>query len=207
MSGSYKKGLESRQRICDAACELAEKYGYDNISVRDICKAAGVTTGSFYHHFKAKTDLMSAICRGGAGHFIPVIRTTLVGKTTAGQLDTFAYYYAKLNDYTGLEQLRVMYRPENHWFQKKREMESLLESIVLSGQQNGDLAAGLPAAEIAAYLYSVLRSCCLNWCMYDCGYDLSAQTIRYMRYAYRPFYRGPLPPLEEVFRDAPDGVR
>lgn len=191
MAKNYKKGIESKQRICDAACELSEKYGYDNISIRDICQAAGVTTGAFYHHFKAKTDLMSAICRGGAGHFIPVIRTTLAGKSTEEQLESFAYYYAKLNDYTGLEQLRVMYRPENHWFQAKREMEQLLESIVSDGQKVGDLITTLPADEIAAFLYSVLRSCCLHWCMFDCSYDLSQKTLQYMRYAMYGFFVTP----------------
>ncbi len=187
MAGNYKKGIESKQKIMDAAIRLAEECGYDNLTIRDICKEAGVTTGAFYHHFSQKTDLMSAICRKSAGHFIPVMKTVLEGKNTLEQLEIYAYYYAKLNDYTGLEQIRVMYRPENHWFQERREMEDVLELIISDGQQNGTLSTVRCAREIQEYLYVLLRGCCLHWCMFDCNYDLAQKTTDYIKLAIQPF--------------------
>ena len=191
MRNNYKKGLESKQRIIDAAIKLSEQFGYDNLNIRDICKEAGVTTGSFYHHFKQKSDLMSEICRNSAGHFIPVIRTVMEGKPAVEQLETYAFYYAKLNDYTGLEQLKIMYRPENHWFQTRREMEDVLESIIAGGQARGEIIPAPSAREISDYLYTLMRGCCLTWLMFDCSYDLSEKTILYMRYAIQSFLRKP----------------
>jgi len=37
------------------------KKGYVKASLRDICKAAGVTTGAFYFSFESKEALMTAI--------------------------------------------------------------------------------------------------------------------------------------------------
>lgn len=43
--------------ILNAAHTLMRDNGYDAVTVRDICKAAGITTGAFYHHFQSKEDL------------------------------------------------------------------------------------------------------------------------------------------------------
>lgn len=36
-----------------------QKNGYENLSIKNICEEAGVSNGSFYHHFKTKDDLLS----------------------------------------------------------------------------------------------------------------------------------------------------
>mgnify|MGYP002225751941 CR=1 FL=1 len=35
------------------------KQGYEQLSIKNICEEAGVSNGSFYHHFKTKDDLLS----------------------------------------------------------------------------------------------------------------------------------------------------
>ena len=34
--------------------------GFDKVSIRDICKEAGITTGAFYHHFSSKEALLES---------------------------------------------------------------------------------------------------------------------------------------------------
>lgn len=36
-----------------------QKGGYEELSIKNICEEAGVSNGSFYHHFKTKDDLLS----------------------------------------------------------------------------------------------------------------------------------------------------
>ncbi len=54
------RATESRTKLLDAALKSIRTKGYAASSVEDICTAAGVTKGSFFHHFKTKDDLAIA---------------------------------------------------------------------------------------------------------------------------------------------------
>jgi TetR/AcrR family transcriptional repressor of nem operon len=51
---------DSRTKLLDAAVTLIRTRGYEATRVDDVCAAAGVTKGSFFHHFKTKEDLAHA---------------------------------------------------------------------------------------------------------------------------------------------------
>ena len=48
---------ESKTRLLNAALHVVRAKGYAASTVDDICSEAGVTKGSFFHHFKSKDDL------------------------------------------------------------------------------------------------------------------------------------------------------
>lgn len=51
---------DTRQKLIDTALELMWTNSYGTVSVDDICKAADVKKGSFYHFFPSKVDLSIA---------------------------------------------------------------------------------------------------------------------------------------------------
>jgi TetR/AcrR family transcriptional repressor of nem operon len=48
---------ESKTKLLNAALNVIRAKGYAATTVDDICHTAGVTKGSFFHHFKSKDDL------------------------------------------------------------------------------------------------------------------------------------------------------
>jgi len=48
---------DSKTKLLDAALKVIRAKGYAATTVEDICSEAGVTKGSFFHHFKTKDDL------------------------------------------------------------------------------------------------------------------------------------------------------
>jgi TetR/AcrR family transcriptional repressor of nem operon len=48
---------QSKTKLLDAALHVIRAKGYAATTVDDICHKAGVTKGSFFHHFKSKDDL------------------------------------------------------------------------------------------------------------------------------------------------------
>lgn len=51
----------ARERILSAAQSLLELRGYSALGTAEICKAAGVPKGSFYHFFESKEALALAV--------------------------------------------------------------------------------------------------------------------------------------------------
>ncbi|MES2686921.1 MAG: DUF1428 family protein [Pseudomonadota bacterium] len=49
--------MQTRAQLLDAALRVIRSKGYSATTVDDVCRAAGVTKGSFFHHFSAKEDL------------------------------------------------------------------------------------------------------------------------------------------------------
>ena len=59
LSRQQLKSKETKARIFKAAKDILRKKGYEELSIKNICEEAGVSNGSFYHHFKTKDDLLS----------------------------------------------------------------------------------------------------------------------------------------------------
>ena len=59
MTKQKLKSQETKERIFQAAKAILQRNGYENLSIKNICEEAGVSNGSFYHHFKTKDDLLS----------------------------------------------------------------------------------------------------------------------------------------------------
>ena len=51
----------TRQKIVSSATRLFSLNGYDGTGVAEICEAAGVSKGAFYHHFPSKQDVFLTI--------------------------------------------------------------------------------------------------------------------------------------------------
>jgi TetR/AcrR family transcriptional repressor of nem operon len=56
---------ESKTRFLDAALEVIRTKGYEATTVDDLCAAAELSKGSFFHHFESKEELALA----AADHF------------------------------------------------------------------------------------------------------------------------------------------
>ena len=65
---------ESKTALLDAALSVFRTKGYTATRVEDICEAADLTKGSFFHHFKSKEELAIA----AAEHWIDVTSTTFL---------------------------------------------------------------------------------------------------------------------------------
>ena len=51
---------ESKTKLLDAALHVIRAKGYTATRIEDVCETAGLTKGSFFHHFKSKEELALA---------------------------------------------------------------------------------------------------------------------------------------------------
>ena len=55
-----KKAAETQQKLLMATIEQVAKHGYHNITVDEIAKTCGMSTGSAYRYFKNKKEMLIA---------------------------------------------------------------------------------------------------------------------------------------------------
>ncbi|MET3651199.1 TetR/AcrR family transcriptional regulator [Dyella japonica] len=71
MRVSKEKAAENRDALLDAASRLFRARGIDGVGVAEIAKAAGLTHGALYAHFKSKDELAAAAFEHGfAGNMV-----------------------------------------------------------------------------------------------------------------------------------------
>src|SRR5258708_6721973 len=82
---------DARSRLLHTAMQVIRAQGYSATTVDDICRAAGLTKGAFFHHFKSKEDLAVA----AAAHFSDMAERlfgTAPYREIADPLDRFLGY-------------------------------------------------------------------------------------------------------------------
>ena len=57
MPYSVEHKAQTRARIIESARIMFNRHGFEQVSIDDVMKQAGLTRGGFYHHFSSKDDL------------------------------------------------------------------------------------------------------------------------------------------------------
>ncbi|HHZ01320.1 MAG TPA: TetR/AcrR family transcriptional regulator [Tissierellia bacterium] len=52
------QALETERKVTDMAMKLVREYGYDQVTISQICNACGVAKGTFYSYFNSKKDIL-----------------------------------------------------------------------------------------------------------------------------------------------------
>jgi AcrR family transcriptional regulator len=57
-----RSGRVRREEIVAAAARIFARQGYAAVGMRDIAEAVGIRGASLYHHFRAKEEILYAVC-------------------------------------------------------------------------------------------------------------------------------------------------
>lgn len=113
LSKQQLKSMETKAKIFRAAKYILQKNGYEALSIKNICEEAGVSNGSFYHHFKTKDDLLSYYIEEQPG-----INPDLLDlpANTDEAIEAIVYVYLNYVSYCrelGVEFMANYYTPKN----------------------------------------------------------------------------------------------
>lgn len=60
-SGNMRQKVTSREKILDAAMEIAIREGVDHVSIRKLARSCGIGLGSMYNYYPGKEALIRAV--------------------------------------------------------------------------------------------------------------------------------------------------
>lgn len=159
-----QRSEETRNRILAAATKLFAQSGYEAAGVAEICTAAGVSKGAFYHHFPSKQavflellhiwldglDAQMVLVRRGAQSvpqaFLNLSSTMrTVFQAASGYLPMFLEFWTQANRDPAVWQATI---------DPYRRYQELFTSMIQEGIQEGSLRAVDP--QISARLIVAL---------------------------------------------------
>jgi TetR/AcrR family transcriptional repressor of nem operon len=93
-----RTATDTRERILDAAQGLILAQGYGATSIDDILSHTDLTKGAFFHHFRSKKDLATALIERYAAHDAELFRAFLaradrLGRTPLQQVQVLLGLY------------------------------------------------------------------------------------------------------------------
>ncbi|MBA3948232.1 MAG: TetR/AcrR family transcriptional regulator [Herpetosiphonaceae bacterium] len=101
-----------RQALLDAARSLIIDAGVEALTLREVARRAGVTTGAPYHHFADKAALVAALARQSLDELDHIAATALDGISDPHeQLRTLGVLYV-LYAVDHPAEFRLMFRPD-----------------------------------------------------------------------------------------------
>ena len=187
-----KQAAETRRKIFECAQDLFTRDSYESVKISDICKAANVSVGAFYHHFRNKETILNEGYRQFDRElqhlweaYTPTSHRDAIGFLIKGQLKAITrrgsvgasqFFKNQLSD----EEKYILNKKERFFYQT---LLSEIQAEIDDGGLKGD------AEEITDVLLRTSRGLIYDWCLHDGNYDIfqAGEQSLHMVFCY---YRG-----------------
>lgn len=186
---------DAKQKLIDTTVELIKKYGADTITVRSVCEEAGLSIGTFYHHFQNKDDLLMYFVREASFDSF-VLETPL--EDVAGRICelymhlidrylTLGEEFMKSFYTTGNKALSAYMGQENGCFADGTVM-ARCERELIDARKQGFLKKDADPHLLSMDICTIVKGCVFEWALDDGRMDI-AESLRRIVKAYLENYK------------------
>ena len=183
MTKVQEKQAQKRKDIIETIVPLLEDTPFEELGVEDICKAAGISVGSFYHYFEKKSDILTGLFTRIDTHLEQNVFPAMTKRSEADNLRIFAIEWLKYIEATGLEHSRLISAidaTDLNLDGEERSSVTVLAQHFARGQRLGTLDDSLPAKEAASLFMIALRGISLDWTRRNACYSLTERGSIYI---------------------------
>jgi AcrR family transcriptional regulator len=186
---------DAKQKLIDTTVELIKKYGADTLTVRSVCEEAGLSIGTFYHHFQNKDDLLMYFVREASFDSF-VLETPL--EDVAGRICelymhlidrylTLGEEFMKSFYTTGNKALSAYMGQENGCFADGTVM-ARCERELIDAREQGFLKKDADPHQLSMDICTIVKGCVFEWALDDGRMDI-AESLRRIVKAYLETYK------------------
>ena len=181
--------LKIRTKFGDALAKLLGEKTWDDITIKDICKEAGVSIGTFYYYYTSKEHLLYEKL-DKLDHYFDTALTKEASELKlydALELYWQSYiHWIKRKGFQRRAQILKFYLcdiPDGEWFYKRGLYTTLLE-IFNRAIENKEVKMNLTAEEMAKDVDAILLGQLSIWCISKGDYPLSKSVARCIHMYY-----------------------
>ncbi|MCQ2454751.1 MAG: TetR/AcrR family transcriptional regulator [Clostridia bacterium] len=175
-----KKNMRNTKgRIVSAAWHLFYEQGYENTTVDDIIFESETSKGSFYHYFSGKDSLLSTLSYLFDEKYEELSASFPENMDAISKLLYLnSEMFRIIEDTISIELLarllstQLVTKSEKHLLDKERTYYKLLRSIIVEGQENGEIVKDKSANDIVKAYAMYERALMYDWCLCNGEYSL-----------------------------------
>jgi len=183
MSKVAEKQLRRRSEIIEAVIPLIGSVPFEQLSVNEICSAAGISVGSFYHYFEKKSDLLVGLLGLIDEHLEEKVYPMLCSGSSVEKLRLFALEWARYVNSHGLERSKLIssVEPANTDLSgQKRSSVVFLEGIFSEGQAEGSISPARSPEQLTELYLLALRGITTDWSRNSARYSVEDKMAKFM---------------------------
>lgn len=186
------QAAKTKNKIFETASDLIEKKGYNQVTIREICKKAGVAKGTFYHYFSAKEDIIIETYKRIDQYYDEIIEKGFSCDNTIQKIIEIVSHQAIYVQKCKIDKVKEVYKAqmevENDFFSsKERSSYKILAEIIKTAQANNEFIKTKTAAEITTFIWIIVRGIIYDWCVNNGSYDLEAYLKKYIKEILQTF--------------------
>lgn len=174
MSGIRElKKKKTRKAIMDAALRLFTKQGFENTSISQLARAAGIGKGTIYSYFKSKNEIFLAFCEEQLVQTDrEVTEKSKQGATLLEQLMTLfmgEFRFVSRNREFGRILMRETVFPKELTVERSQELDNkyidLMVPMFKQAQKTGELRTDLELILVVGHFYGLYIMTVSGWYM------------------------------------------
>lgn len=163
------KGRETRERIFDASIRLITEVGYEDATVPDICEAAGISVGNFYHHFRSKSEVLLEYVEEESDRLLEYYRgleSLSRREALLASVERFFGYYARKGRNFVATFLSILLTEGRGWFEPgDLSIQFVVRDCLERGAASGEFRGGADFDELMGLARGLVWDLSCGWCV------------------------------------------
>ena len=175
MSRVKEKQARRRTEIIKSVISLITSEDFDKINVTDLCRAAGISIGTFYHYFTQKSDMLIGLLWIIDEDMEENVFPLMTHDDEMENLRIFARNWAEHINANGLVRSKLIstINPEGEGLlEKERTSVQRIRQLFKAAIQKEQVSEGYSAETLTDYFFLLLRSVSTDWSRRDGKYDI-----------------------------------
>lgn len=190
LTEKQKQTLAIKEKIFEVAIQLFKEYGYENTSVRDICKYANITTGSLYNLYDNKADILNTFKEKLTKEANLMLQEDYLNiDNPIETLNTYIVAVLSMFNELGVEMTLNLHNVRGNVWDNKTEGTILLENFIALCQKNNTIIDDLSAEETADTINTIIYGLVYQWCDQKGEYDLIEKSKKRLSLMLSPFIK------------------
>lgn len=180
---------ETKKKISNAVLNLCTKKDFNAITISEICTAANISTGGFYHHFKSKEDILvwtyfdfdNVLEKSWIKNQSKIAALSPMEKLIFVGLEYYLFLTSQELSYTINAYRSQLLVGNTYVGNRDRYFHNIVCSLCEQWIATGTLSRDWNPEDLMTFILRCIRGLAYDWCSCGGNYDLMKEGERHLQ--------------------------